>query len=93
VCGRRGPTAREIWTTGRVVGSKQWGSGNDLRMKLLLKAEHLVQPFTRKPALLRATPLYTSLYMETSSSKNYPFTKDSTLCEQNLIAHWFYVRT
>jgi hypothetical protein len=23
VCGRRGPTAREIWTTGRVVGSKQ----------------------------------------------------------------------
>ena len=46
---------------------------------------HLI--FTRKPALSRATPLY----METSSSKNYPFTKDSTLYEQYLIAHCIYV--
>ena len=37
--------------------------------------------FTRKPALLRVY-----------SSKNYPFTKDSTLCEQYLtIAHYVYV--
>ena len=39
-CGRRSPTAREIRITGRVVGSKQWGSDNELSMRVLLKAEY-----------------------------------------------------
>ena len=106
VCGRRGHIARGIQATGRVAEFKLSESGNERRLKLLLKADCFppilvsfyqtssfksytpLKLFTYEPALFRATPLYTSpLYMETSSSKSYTFTKDSTLYEQNVIAH------
>ena len=89
----------DYWEGGRVE-FKLSGSGNERRLKLLLKSECIspilvsslqtssfksytpLKLFTCEPALFRATPLY----METSSSKSYPFTKDSTLCEHIVMA-------